>query len=181
MGAWCSKKMFRKECPVLGADIFTNNPRVCQEYNLWQDKPCWHEDLIRCKAGDSGQCVDNFNWGIEGEKHWDGSEASCKDGSDLYRPIVKGEEPGSQTPQKQVWNTRPIDELEYNTLRRQGEGAEYRKDPSTGLWMAALTEETCMANAGFVCQVRHGGDEVGECRSHIKNSINLCTFYSNKC
>ena len=83
MDAWCSKKRFRKECPVLGADIFTNNPRVCHQYKFWQDKPCF-DDYIRCMAGYSGQCVWKGNWG---------HKLSCKDGSDLYRPIVKGEEP----------------------------------------------------------------------------------------
>ena len=115
--------------------------------------PCSDENWKRCKAGFSGQCVRKQNWGVA-KSVFRGSAEGCKDGSDLYRPIVKAEEPGNQTPQIQVWNTRPIEELEYNTLRRKGERTEYRKDSSSELWMAALTEETCKANDfGFVCKV----------------------------
>ena len=180
---WC-KEEEEEECSVLGTDIFTNNPRVCQEYKLWEDKPCW-EDEIRCKAGYSGQCVLCEDWGVEEDR--EGWVGGCKDRSDLYRPIVKGEEPGSQTSQTdnngyskkdkqsgdrdsynfvkgeeslipQVWNTRPLNEKDFNELGKE-ERAKYRKDSSTGLWMIPVTEETCMANDGFVCKVRFGATE----------------------
>ena len=193
MGDWCKGNMFRHKCPVLGTDIYTNTPKVCQEYRFWQDKPCWNEDQVRCRAGHSGQCVGDYSgnyWGIEEAKDRDGFGASCKDGSDLYRPItVNAEEPS--TPQ--VWKTRPVDEDNFNQKGGE-ERAKYRKDSltelwvipetnpfqvpsvgewdikhytkfyskdyvrdsSTGLWMAALTEETCKANDGFVCKVRLG-------------------------
>ena len=77
---------------------------------------------------------------------------SCKDGSDLHRPIVvKAEEPS--TPQ--VWKTKPVEEKDFNQ-KGEEERAKYRKDSSTGLWMAGVTEETCEANDGFVCKVRLG-------------------------
>ena len=109
----------------------------------------WLQRTVRAKAKLGGS-----KGGVRG------SAEGCKDGSDLYRPIVKAEEPGNQTPQIQVWNTRPIEEFEYNTLRRKGEMTKYRKDSSTELWMAALTEETCKANEGFVCKVRLGITDV---------------------
>ena len=101
----------------------------------------------------------------------DGSELSCKDGSDLHRPIiVKAEETGGQpshpdnneqsddvkgeeTSTPQVWKTRPVDEWDYNQ-KGEEEKAKYRYDSSTGRWMVAVTEETCKANDGFVCKVR---------------------------
>ena len=134
-------------------------------------------------------------WGVEGAKRWDGiqTQTSCKDGSDLYRPIVEGEEPGSQTSQTdnngyssgdeqsgdgeysddedyvnvvkreepstlQVWKTEPVQEKDFNAKGKE-ERAKYRKDSSTGLWMIAVTEETCEANDGFVCRVRVGVTE----------------------
>ena len=131
MGSWCTRNQgFRKECPVLGKDILTNNPTVCREYTFWQDKPCWVKDFIRCKAGHSGQCVWNKYWGIEEAKDRNGFEESCKDGSDLFKPIVKAEE--TSTPQ--VWKTRPVHE---NNLHQKGEEerTKYKRDSSTGLWV----------------------------------------------
>ena len=43
--------------------------------------------MIRCKGGNSGQCVEKQFWGVEGAKDPWGGVASCRDGSDLYRPI----------------------------------------------------------------------------------------------
>ena len=118
-----------EECPVLGKGILTNNPTVCQEYRFWQDKPCLGENLIRCKAGYSGQCVKKMYWGNEEAKEF-GVGASCKDGSDLYRPIVKSEEPSKP----KVWKTEPVEEIELN-WKGEEERARYEKDPSTGLWV----------------------------------------------
>ena len=99
-----------------------------------------------------------------------GNELSCRDGSDLYRPIiVKAEETGGQPSQPDnneqsgenvkaeelttVWKTEPVEEWEYNQ-KGEEEKAKYRPDSSTGLWMVAVTEETCNAVDGFVCKVR---------------------------
>ena len=61
---------------------------------------------------------------------------TCKDGSDLYRPIVKGEEPGRQPSQQQVWKTRPVSEEVYNeSYKGKEEWANYTKENTTGLWM----------------------------------------------
>ena len=52
--------------------------------------------MIRCQAGNSGQCVEKEYWGVEG------GDDSCSDGSDLYRPIKKAtetEESGRQATQ----------------------------------------------------------------------------------
>ena len=118
---------------MLGAGIRTNNLAVCQEYKFWQDKPCFPEDEIRCKAGVSGQCVDKEHWGADRKKFSDGSKgdmgetyAGCKDGSDLYRPIVKREELGCQPSQRQVWKTRPKSEETYKKdYMRKEEGTKY--------------------------------------------------------
>ena len=79
-----------------------------------------------------GQCVDNYYWGVEG---W-----GCKDGSDLYRPIiVKGEETGGQPSQPdnnaqsgdvkaEVWKTRPLREWKYDQKGKE-ERAKYRSRP----------------------------------------------------
>ena len=193
---WCRGNSIKERCPVLGAGIFTNTPRVCQEYKFWQDKPCRH-NFIRCKAGYSGQCVSKEYWGIEGAKY-DGSEASCKDGSDLYRPIIaKAGEPSSlpriedeqsgdgeysdnedynnfvkeeelSTPQ--VWKTEPVDDYDFNA-KGEEERAKYRRDPSTKMWMFAVTEETCEANDGFVCKVRLGNIDVTSLMMLMKSEI----------
>ena len=74
----------------------------------------------------------NQYWGFEREN----GLGSCKDGSDLYRPIVKGIEPGRQPSQQQMWKTRPESEKEYNQwIKGKEEGANYRKDDTSGLWM----------------------------------------------
>ena len=54
-----------------------------------------------------------------------------------------------------LWKTKPITEEEYDAeFKGKEEGAAYMKDSSTGLWMFAVTEETCKDNDGFVCKVR---------------------------
>ena len=111
------------------------------------------------------------NWGNEG------SDRSCNDGSDLYRPITKKPTKTSLSPSQeeehtsgrdqtkdgaaekatmtinkrdsaedhggrqsqQVWKRDPLEEERYNSTYQGGwrpkEGAMYRKDSSTGLWM----------------------------------------------
>ena len=81
--AWCAESFSPKECQVLGPGILTNNPRVCQEISFWREQPC-PDDHIRCRAGNSGQCVAKKYWGVEGAKDDRGQDVSCKDGSDLY-------------------------------------------------------------------------------------------------
>ena len=136
------------ECPLLGPGIFTNNPAVCKNFTFWQGKPCGHEDEIRCRAGNSGQCVDKRYWGVLGAKNpllgyratfgplppkdlW-GNETSCNDGSDLYRPILKSKEPGRQPSQPQMWKT-------YPTYSARGI-PEDRYDESTDLWMVLQSD-----------------------------------------
>ena len=140
--AWCF--IWKEECPLLGKDIFINNAPVCQDYKFWQDKPC-NEGYMRCKAGQSGQCVKKEHWGNEeAQDGWGNeNEGSCKDGSDLFRPIiVKEEETGIQPSQPdkkqqsgdfkveensipllwfraskpQVWNSEPISEEYWDAL-----------------------------------------------------------------
>ena len=152
LGLWCRDKISR-ECPALGPGVFTNNPDVCKEYTLWQGKPC-NEDEIRCRASTSGQCVKKPWWGVEGKTYSDERDASCKDGSDLYRPIVTGQSSIVVENPHLLWKTRPIEEQVYNRhLKEKEERTNYRKDDSTGLWMVAVSEETCKANNGFVCKV----------------------------
>ena len=82
-------------------------------------------------------------------------EAFCKDGSSLYRPIVKAEELGLQPLQEQVWKTRSFTESIFNWyFKGKEEAAKYRKDSTTGLWMVAVSEKICEANDGFVCKVK---------------------------
>ena len=153
MRYWC-KDWDTKECPVLGAGILTNNLEVCQEYGLWRDKPCYWSQ-IRCRAGSSGQCVGRSFWGTDGALDDNRREAFCKDGSSLYRPIVKAEELGLQPLQEQVWKTRSFTESIFNWyFKGKEEAAKYRKDSTTGLWMVAVSEKICEANDGFVCKVK---------------------------
>ena len=173
MDFWCNDTR-SVECPVLGAGIRTNNPTVCQDYKFWQDKPCssaWNgiewEDRIRCRAGYSGQCVEKYYWGVGGAKDFLGSNASCHDGSDLYRPIVKAEEPGRQPsqPESDPFKVPSVTVRMARGPRIVGSGLffigrtllkdfYYVKDKTTNLRMAATTEKTCQDNDGFVCKVR---------------------------
>ena len=62
---------------------------------------------------------------------------------------------GGQQSQPQVWRTEPVTEEDYNCFYKgKEEGAKYVKDAITGLWMVAVSEETCKASQGFVCKVR---------------------------
>ena len=136
MFKWCND-LQSEECPVLGSGIRTNNLKICKEYKFWRDKPCYDEDEIRCRGGNSGQCVEKKYWGVEGAKDSEGNALSCKDGSDLFRPIVKGEEPASRQPsQQQVWKTKPESEEDYNEYYKgkEKEGT-YTKENTTGLWV----------------------------------------------
>ena len=136
------------ECPLLGPGIFTNNPAVCRYFTFWQGKPCGRSE-IRCRAGNSGQCVDKQYWGVLGAKNpilipetypgfatekdiFGNNETSCNDGSDLYRPILKSEEPGRQPSQPQMWKT-------YPTYSARGI-PEDRYDESTDLWMVLQSD-----------------------------------------
>ena len=148
---WCRRDNYQKECPVLGEGIFTTNAQICQNYTFWQGKQCESESRERCRAGNRGQCVNKPQWGVE---YLDGLDVTCKDGSDKYRPIIK--EKNEQI--KEMWKTEPRTEGQYNgfgwkALRTPEERAKYRKDSTTGLWMIAVTEETCKANQGFACKV----------------------------
>ena len=60
------------------------------------------------------------DWGVEGAKDWDGFDASCKDGSDLYRPIVKAKETGRQ-------HSKP-DKNRHNSDREYSSDGEYSGD-----------------------------------------------------
>ena len=142
MTEWCDDRWSaRRECQLLG--LFGANhgllgPRICQENKFWQDKPCKDDDYIRCRAGNSGQCVEKKYWGIEGAKDKTyKTDASCKDGSDLYRPIVKAEEAGRKpSQQEQRWKTRPVTEWVYiRDYKGEEKGANYTKDDTTGLWI----------------------------------------------
>ena len=101
MGYWC-KEGDRRLCPVLGEDIYTDNPTLCGNITFWRQQPCgkrYGEEMIRCQGGNGGQCVEERYWGVEGAKDFLGTDASCTDGSDLYRPIkpaTKVEETGRQ-------------------------------------------------------------------------------------
>ena len=178
---WCWDE-WSSECPILGKGIRTNNPLLCGNITFWREQPCgkhrrgsWTgEDLIRCRGSKSGQCMSKGflgNWGNEG------SDRSCNDGSDLYRPITKKPTKTSLSPSQeeehtsgrdqtkdgaaekatmtinkrdsaedhggrqsqQVWKRDPLEEERYNSTYQGGwrpkEGAMYRKDSSTGLWM----------------------------------------------
>merc|ERR1711989_137156 len=78
---------------------------------------------------------------------------AARTGATMYRPIVKAEEAGRQpSQQQQLWKTRPVSEEDYNWVyKEKKEGANYRKDDTTGLWMIpesdpykvkSVTEET---------------------------------------
>ena len=109
MYEWCRDK-FSKECPVLGPGIRTNDPVLCSNNTFWRTQPCGKDpdssdsdEMIRCLAGNSGQCVTKFFWGMKGrDRKWDGGgwENSCKDGSDKYRPIKQRRE--TKEPDRQL-------------------------------------------------------------------------------
>lgn len=149
-GRWCSDEE-STECPLLGAGIFTNDPRVCQQLKFWKDKPCDSFDSrLRCQSEFGGQCVEKQYWGVEGAKYPEygtgqpGNDASCKDGSDLQRPIVKSEELNLQPTEKQVWKVKPEMEENYKMAPKdyfsefhntKEDHTRYKKHDPTGLWM----------------------------------------------
>merc|ERR1719458_1718683 len=84
--------------------------------------------MIRCQAGNSGQCVRNNYWGIEGG--WD----SCSDGSDLYRPMRKAtetEESGRQATQADS-NEHGSDDGEERINNDESFGEEEENPPAMG-------------------------------------------------
>ena len=103
MDYWCLD-LFSLFCPaVLGVGIRTNDPTLCSNNTFWRQQTCGKGAvMLRCQAANSGQCVYKKHWGVEGAKDVGnkfGAEASCKDGSDKYRPIKQPtaeEEPGRQ-------------------------------------------------------------------------------------
>ena len=122
------------ECPVLGKGITTLNPTICEDHTFWRDKPCT-ENSKRCLAGNNGECALIEYWGLEGEKDVWGIEQSCKDKSDLYRPI---DEAGQNSSESRVWKTRPITMKEYTQflqypLFKDLRRFTYIKDPRTEL------------------------------------------------
>ena len=131
---WCSQ--YPKECPVLGPNILTNDQRVCGELKFWRDKPCFQngDNYVRCRGYNSGQCVERVFWGIESAKFNLGEHLSCKDGSDLYRPIIKAEEADSKLSHPQVWKTKPISENEYMVKKETEVRMRFTKHKS-GLWI----------------------------------------------
>ena len=126
--------------------------------------------MFRCRGNLTGKCVRKSEWGREDAKDSLGNDASCRDGSDKYRPIkqtvIKEENPNHQTTLNQTWKTKvgykvyknesdpfkvpPSETLPDFTLS----SADYIKDETTNLMMAAPTEETCRDNEGFSCQGR---------------------------
>ena len=69
------------------------------------------------------------------------------------REYYKGKE-------EQVWKTQPVTEEIYN-LKYKGKD-KGAKDSRTGLWMFAVSEETCKASKGFVCKVSLYGRDVND-------------------
>ena len=110
---WCTmafRYSFVRECPVLGVGVLTTDPKLCSNISFWRKQTCGK---------------------------------SCTDGSDKYRPIKQlaeakevAEAYGGINSQPKVWKTRPFDEWSYNEFhKRREEGAKYKKDNSSGLWM----------------------------------------------
>jgi len=105
MYLWCSS-FYISECPVLGEGIRTNDPTLCANNNFWRKQSCGEDPqnhdttvfLIRCQAGNSGQCVRPQNWGYDVSNYE--KQESCSDGSDLYRPIQKPTE--TELPDRQA-------------------------------------------------------------------------------
>ena len=127
--------------------------------------------MIRCRAGNSGQCVATRDWGIEG------SRSSCTDGSDKYRPITdfkpQPDIPPYMIPQSDPFKVpsvtmEDLEERKYDPFREH-HGEEHEqwewewvqfyysdydymiKDETTNRLMAATTDENC---EGFVCKVK---------------------------
>ena len=144
---WCAGAQESRDCSVPGgAVINTNDPTLCSNISFWRQQTCGQsgnkhvgiEDKLRCQAGFSGRCVEKRYWGIEGAKDQYGHNATCKDGSDLFRPIVKTEERDSQPSQTLIWKTKPLNEWNWNFYNNaehlKEKAAKYVKDSRTGLW-----------------------------------------------
>ena len=59
-----------------------------------------------------------------------------------------------QSVKPKLWETKPMYEYVYNReLKETQKGKQYTKDETTGLWIQAVTKETCEASDGFVCNV----------------------------
>ena len=145
MYIWCKDK-FSKECPVLGKGIHTDHLTLCDNRNFWSKQECG-KGYIRCQAGNSGQCVKKKHWGVAGAKDWRGNEASCSDGSDLYRPIrnpTKTEESGRQATQADS-NEHGSDDGEERINNDESFGKEEENRPAMG---AADKRDSAEADGG---------------------------------
>ena len=56
---------------------------------------------------------------------------------------------------QQMWKSGP-ETRDPKTSKPSREAEKYIKDISTGLWMVAVSKETCEVSGGFVCKVRLG-------------------------
>ena len=61
MGSWC-KDDNPQWCPELGERVHTNDPVICANSSFWRTQTCG-VNLVRCRAGQSAQCVKKENWG----------------------------------------------------------------------------------------------------------------------
>ena len=103
--------------------------------------------MIRCQAGNSGQCVEKEYWGVEGAKYSDGNDASCSDGSDKYRPIrnpTETEESGRQATQADS-NEHGSDDGEERINNDESFGEEEENPPAMG---AADKRDSAEADGG---------------------------------
>ena len=68
-----------------------------------------------------------------------------------------GENPNisRQSLKLKLWETKPLNEREFNrVLKGTKSGKQYKQDTTIGLWIRAVTRETCAASDGFVSSVR---------------------------
>ena len=152
--------------------------------------------MIRCRGNLTGQCVVMSQWGREDAKDWRGGDASCRDGSDKYRPIkqtvIKEENPNHQTTSNQTWKTRnkiesdPFKVPPSETLPEYALSSDdYIKDETTNLMMAAPTEETCRDNEGFSCQGRlcdcvcYNDNDDDKAKTRVMNEIEVRQYERN--
>ena len=105
MSQWCQDSG-NQECPVLGAGIHTNNPILCANNTFWR-KQIPDKTLFRCQAGYSGQSESIYFFGLAEDVQVNGQVSqSCRDGSDLYRPIKQ--------PKEEKESDRQASQLDYN-------------------------------------------------------------------
>ena len=78
------------------------------------------------------------SWGDEVGNRYLGEKRSCKDGSDLYRPILKAGKAEQQALQLHVWKTRPVTnytyQKDYKGIKRQALEERNFTLHTTGLW-----------------------------------------------